>query len=95
MIKTIIIFLMLCSAAGASDYRKLNTKMEETGLTPVMHATCSAGAMYYLTKKRGWSKFQAATFVILAGIVKESTDKNFGWRDVGANCVGVGISFSF
>ena len=95
MIRTIIIFLILSTAVHASEYREINTRLEESGLTHVLHVVGSAGLTYYLTEKRGWSKFQAASFVILAGIVKEITDKNFDWEDVGANCVGVGFSFAF
>lgn len=79
----------------ASEYREWNTKLEESGLTPVLHVIGSAGAMYYLTEKKGFTKTQAALVVILVGAVKECTDKNFDVEDVAANCVGVGFSFAF
>lgn len=51
--------------------------------------------MYYLTEKKGLTKTQAALIVLLAGTLKECTDKNFDWGDMGANCAGISLVIVF
>lgn len=91
MIKIITILLMLAiSSTCHASYRDTNTRAEETGLTPAIHATLCAGVSGYMVTHdySPWVSFLTPWAV---GFAKELTDVNFGYDDILANTVGCAI----
>lgn len=91
----ILIFILSVSTAYGNEWRRINTQLEETGLTEVMHFGFYAGASGILRSK-GVERKYAILIPWTVGFAKELTDKNFGGTDLAANTAGclVGVYLS-
>ena len=104
VILSILLVLSIAATAGASEWRDINTECNEKGYDTPIHIGIGAATtgllLYYLPKDWGFWRYTAAFLTPVAiAAIKETTDKNCYWEDVGEYAIGsalsVSISFAF
>ena len=95
-----LLFILLTTNVEASQWRDLNTSVNEKGLDGPIHVVVGAvggGLIYHYTEGRPtWQRVALSLFLVSGvALVKETTDKNFDIHDVAEYTFGAGIGCLF